>query len=114
MNISLRAVHMDRTPQLDMYIEKKIQLLGRYAENIKQVSVELLGDMHHRKGGVIRVEMILRLVQAGSQPLRVEETASDIHEAIDMAVATMKKNIIAYKEKKIAVKKDIVRTVRGK
>jgi ribosomal subunit interface protein len=113
MNISIRAVHMDRTPQLDAYIEKKVHALEKYVQGSKQMSVELLGDVHHRKG-VIRVEMTLRLLRAESPLIRVEETASDVHEAIDMATATMKKNIIAYKEKKSMVKKDLVRTVRGK
>jgi len=114
MNISIRAMHMDRTPQLDTYIEKKVQILEKYVKDVKQITVELIGDVHHKKGDVIQVEMTLRLLEVGSPLLRAEETASDIHEAIDTVVATMKKNIATYKGKKSTVKKDLVRTVRGK
>ncbi len=114
MNISIRAVHVDRTPQLDATIEKKVQVLEKYIRDIKNISVEIIRDAHHQKGDVVRVEMMLHLSTAGSTPLRVEAVASDVHEAIDMAVATMKKNITTYKGKKLVLKKDLVRTIRGK
>lgn len=114
MNISIRAVRMNRTPQLDEIIEKKVQTLEKYLKDIKDVAVEIIGDTHHKKGDVVRVEMMLHLLTAGSTPLRVEEVASDVHEAVDMAVATMKKNIATYKGKKSLLKKDLVRTIRGK
>lgn len=114
MNISIRVVRMNRTPQLDEIIEKKIQTLEKYLKDIKDVAVEIIGDAHHKKGSVVRVELMLHLLKAGSAPLRVEEVASDIHEALDIAVATMKKNIAAYKGKRSLLKKDLVRTVRGK
>lgn len=114
MNISIRAVHVNRTAQLDATIEKKVGVFEKYIQDIKNVSVEIIGDAHHKKGSVVRVEIMMHLLTAGSSPLRVEEVASDIHEALDAAVATMKKNITAYKGKKSVLKKDIVRTVRGK
>lgn len=114
MNISIRVVRINRTPQLDEIIEKKIQTLDRYLKDIKDIAVEIIGDAHHKKGGVVRVEIMLHLLKAGSTPLRVEEVASDIHEALDIAVATMKKNIATYKGKKSLLKKDLVRTVQGK
>ena len=114
MNISLRAVRINRTPEFDAAIEKKVQTLQRYSEYIKDIVVQISGDAHHKKGDVVRVEMMLYLVQAGSKPLRVEEVASDVHEALDRALATMKKNITALKGKKSLLKKNLVRAIRGK
>jgi ribosomal subunit interface protein len=98
----------------DAFLEKKVQALSRYCSSIKDMVVEARHDHHHRKGNVFSVEITAHLLCHGNLPLRACETASDMHEAVDRAVQTMKHLLVAHKDKEEHVDRDAIRTARGK
>lgn len=95
-------------------IEKKVQTLDRYCSALKDMMVEVVYDHHHKKGNVVSVQLIAHLLCHGNLPLRTSQTGSDLHEAVDNAVQTMKHLLISHKDKEEHVDRDTIRKASGK
>ncbi|MBI4600236.1 HPF/RaiA family ribosome-associated protein [Candidatus Uhrbacteria bacterium] len=112
MNIIIQGKKDQRTP--DAFIEKKVATLSRYCASVKDMVVEVAHDHHHKKGNVARVELTAHVICHGNLPLRAEKIASDIREALDGAVETMKHLLVAHKDKECRVDRAAVRRASGK
>ena len=112
MNIIIQGKKDQATP--DSLIEKKVQALSRYCSKVKDMVVEVSHDHHHKKGDVASVELTAHLLCHGNTPLRAQETASTIHEALDCVLGKMKQLLTAHKDKDGSVDKAVVRAARGK
>ena len=102
MRLQVKATGFDLTPALNQLIEQKFgglaKLLERWEKNADVLlRVEVAKNTkHHNKGKVFYAEANLGLPM---KVLRIEETAEDMHEAVDKLKDRLKKEISRYKEK---------------
>ena len=102
MRLQVKATGFDLTPALNQLIEQKFsgltKLLERWEKNTDVLlRVEVAKNTkHHNKGKVFYAEANLDLPM---KILRIEETAEDMHEAVDKLKDRLKKEISRYKEK---------------
>jgi len=96
MKITFYAKNIKLTYDLEDYARAKINALEHYFKRALEAKVELDYASGQRTGPVYRIEINIR---APKQILRAEHTSSDIHEAIDLVVPKLKKEIERYKEK---------------
>lgn len=111
MQINIRAKSYEPTEEIKEYVHEKVGNVSKYLSNIKDAYVELEHDTHHRSGDVSRAEITLHLVGDG-EIIRGEDSASDMHAAIDNAVGKLKHGIERYKGTRNHVDKEAVRQLR--
>lgn len=106
MNINLRATSVKLTPELQEYIDKRIQGLDKFLKRLEEKgAVELQMEIaqttkHHQKGDdLFYAEINLRLPK---ETLRVEAESIDLHSAIDEAHDDLKRQIEKYYDVKEA------------
>ena len=117
MNIILKGTHLDLTPSLRIYINKK---LGPLANLIKKIdaagSAEFEVEVartttHHHKGPIFRAEAHLRLPK---KTFYVAEEEYDIRAAIDIVKTRLRQTLERYKEKELTPKGKARRAIRKK
>ncbi len=102
MKIDLKVSHIELTPSLREYAEKKISSLDKF---LKRWEVEAGGEIkvwieidrttsHHHKGPVYRAVADIKLPK---RVLRAEEYNADIRAAIDGVKDKLKREIEKYK-----------------
>jgi len=96
MKIIITGKNFSLTPSLNMYVEKKLNNINKFYNQISRAKVELDVDKNQKSGDIYRVEIWLSLpkkvIQAG-------EKAGDMHEAIDLAEKKVEQRLVRYKEK---------------
>ena len=97
MKIIFYAKNIKLTSDLEDYVRNKISGLERYIRNVLDCKVELDYASGQCTGQVYRIEVNMRVPR--EYLLRAVHTASDIHEAIDLVIPKLKKEIEKYKEK---------------
>ncbi|MEK7103044.1 MAG: ribosome-associated translation inhibitor RaiA [Patescibacteria group bacterium] len=111
MQINIRAKNYELTEQTKDYVEEKVGNMEKYISGMKEAHVILEKDSHHNKGDVAHVEISLHSATEG-EVLMSEDTASDMHEALDNAVGKLKHVIEKYKGTRNQVDKEAVRQLR--
>ncbi|MGC8776208.1 MAG: ribosome hibernation-promoting factor, HPF/YfiA family [Minisyncoccia bacterium] len=105
MKIIIKATNLELTSAIQNYIEKKFQSLNKFLKKYEEKSeinlnIEIAKTTrHHHKGEIFYTEVNLNLP---NHFLRVEEYASDLYAAIDLAKDKMKTEILrlkSFKEK---------------
>ena len=99
MQINLKATKIELTPEIKVYVQKKMDSLDKYLGSFKLIKAEVEVAMttnHHVKGEIYRAEINLSLP---GELLRVEKTETDIFKAIDKVRDHMEMIIKKYKEK---------------
>lgn len=94
MDIRIKALHFDATAQLREFIEKKLDKLGRFADDIQAAEVTLKvvkPEVSNNK------EVAIRLVVSGSD-LFADKTADSFEEAIDISIDALKRQLERRKE----------------
>lgn len=94
MDIRIKALHFDATAQLREFIEKKLDKLGRFADDIQAAEVTLKvvkPEVSNNK------EAAIRLVVSGSD-LFADKTADSFEEAIDISIDALKRQLERRKE----------------
>ncbi len=100
MEIKIKATKLELSPELKDYVREKMDMLDRYLGNFPVINADVELERttnHHSKGEIYRAEINLSVP---GELLRVEDTGTEIYEAIDKAKDLMEKMIIKYKEKR--------------
>lgn len=94
MDIRIKALHFDATAQLKEFIEKKLEKLGRFADDIQAAEVTLRvvkPEVSNNK------EAAVRLVVSGGD-LFADKTADSFEEAIDLSIDALKRQLEKRKD----------------
>jgi ribosomal subunit interface protein len=79
------------------HIEEKLNKLGRYLDQISQMTVEIIEEQRRTEGIVHRVQVTL--VGEHGILLRAEQRASELYAAVDEVHDTLQRQIRRYKDK---------------
>lgn len=94
MDIRIQALHFDATETLKAFINKKLDKLGRFAEDIQSAEVILKvikPEVSNNK------EASIKLLTVGGD-LFAEKVADTFEEAIDISIDALKRQIEKRKE----------------
>ncbi|MDP3729661.1 MAG: ribosome-associated translation inhibitor RaiA [bacterium] len=102
MTIHIKATGFDLTPALHKEVEDIMSGLAKFVQRWDEEGSVLLRveiaktTKHHHKGNVFYAEANMDIPK---KVLRVEETNTDMHTALNMLKDRLKNEIVRYKEK---------------
>ena len=97
MRISIKAPHIELTPEIKEYTEEKINSLDRYFNNIVEAKVEIgMNSTRHQKGEIFFCEVNIAVP---NRLLRVKKTEKKLLKAIDKTKDHLRVMLHRYKEK---------------
>lgn len=97
MQVNVSAKNTTLTPTLESYIREKSEHLSHYFDNIIRVEVQIEVEKHKTiSREAFRAEI---MVHVPKKVLRAEHRASEMHEAFDLVVPKIQKQLERYKEK---------------
>ena len=100
--VEILATSMEMTDAVRVHVEEKLGSLEKFCENYSPCDVRAeVGKTseHHQKGKIWRAEFTVTIPGAS---LRAESVEEDLFAAIDAAKDDLKRQLIAFKEKRIA------------
>jgi putative sigma-54 modulation protein len=97
MNIIVTGRHLEITPALRDYAEKKIKRFDRYMSNISEAIVTLSVEKYRHK-----VEVLLK---ANGVLIQAEGITGEVYSSIDEVVEKLERQIKKYKEKLVSHRK---------
>jgi len=97
MNIVVTGRHLEITPALKDYAEKKIKRFDRYLSNISEAIVTLSVQKYRHK-----VEVLLKV---NGVLIQAEGTTGELYSSIDEVVEKLERQIKKYKEKLVSHRK---------
>jgi putative sigma-54 modulation protein len=97
MNIIVNGRHLEVTPALKSYAEKKIQRFDRYLSNISEAVVTLTVEKYRHK-----VEVLLKV---NGVLIQAEGITGDVYSSIDEVAEKLERQIKKYKEKLVSHRK---------
>lgn len=100
--VEILATFMEMTDAMRGHVEEKVGSLEKFCENYSPCDVRVeIGktNEHHQKGKIWRAELTMT-IPGGS--LRAESVQEDLYAAIDEAKNDLKRQLIDFKEKRIA------------
>lgn len=98
MNIIVTGRHLEITPTLKNYAEKKIKKFNRYLGNISEAIVTLsLEKYRHKVEVLLKVDGVL---------IQAESITGEIYSSIDEVVEKLSRQIKRYKEKLLSHRKN--------
>jgi putative sigma-54 modulation protein len=97
MNIIVTGRHIEVTPALKSYAEKKIERFDRYLSNISEAVVTISVEKYRHK-----VEVLLK---ANGVLIQAEGITGDVYSSIDEVGEKLERQIKKYKEKLVAHRK---------
>lgn len=95
MKIDVRSVHFTADQKLIDYIGKKVEKLDQYFEKIIDTQVVLKLE----NSGQVRDKIFEMVLQVPGDRLVAKETSKTFEAATDLAMDTMKRQLIRYKER---------------
>jgi len=103
--VKIKATNMELTSAIKDYVEKKIDMLGKFLIHYSKESGELLFEVevgktteHHKRGDVFRAEINFTV---GGTLFRTVSVQSDLYAAIDEAKDEMQRDLRKKKNKHI-------------
>ena len=96
MEIKINAIHFDATEKLNDFINKKVDKLGKYNEEISNAEVILKVV---KPETAMNKEVALRLAVPGSE-LYAQKVADTFEEGVDQCCDTLTRQLEKYKDKK--------------
>jgi len=106
MKFSLKITNLELTPDISSYLERTINSLDKFIENVDSVVrawVEIGRiSQHHRSGKIYRAEVQVHLP---GKSVRSEAVAKTIFQAINEVKDELQRELKQYKRKKIAEQK---------
>ncbi|MBO4663814.1 MAG: ribosome-associated translation inhibitor RaiA [Bacteroidaceae bacterium] len=95
MDILVKAIHFEATEKLQEFIQKKVNKLDKFCDNIRKVEVSLK---------VVKPETAMNkqaslTVSLPGDELYAEKICDTFEEAIDDSLAALEKQLGKYKEK---------------
>lgn len=113
LNLDIRGTEMELTDAIVGTIEEKLASLDKYMETVgtpRELRVEVgKSSHHHNKGEVFQV---LANLNIPGHAIRVEETASDLYGAIDLAKDKLKNEVIKITKAHIDEKRSGARAAK--
>jgi len=97
MNIIVTGRHIEVTPALKGYAEKKVARFDRYLSNISEAVVTISVEKYRHK-----VEVLLK---ANGVLIQAEGITGDVYSSIDEVAEKLERQIKKYKEKLVAHRK---------
>ena len=97
MNIIVTGRHIEVTPALKSYAEKKVARFDRYLSNISEAVVTISVEKYRHK-----VEVLLK---ANGVLIQAEGITGDVYSSIDEVAEKLERQIKKYKEKLVAHRK---------
>jgi putative sigma-54 modulation protein len=95
MNIRIKAVRFDADTKLEQFIEKKVQKLARYFDEIMDVEVFLrLENTTDLENKVVEIK-----IDIPGNDLFARKQSKTFEEATDESVSALKQQILKHKEK---------------
>ncbi len=97
MDIRIITKNTSLTESLDSYIREKVQVFERHFNNITRIEVELevFKNKHHGHD-MSRAEVIVHIP---GRMVRADEQGGEMHEAFDLVVPKIDKQLEKYKAK---------------
>lgn len=92
MQINISGRHMDISPSMDEYAQKKCDRLTRFYDRIQQVDVVVT-----KPGREFDVELIAHV--DSHDPFIAQVQAEDYHACVDSAVDKLSRQLAEYKDK---------------
>jgi len=97
MNYTLKGTNIEITDAIRSHLDEHVAKLTKYHSGITVARFEVeLTTHHHHKGKIFRSE---GNVSVPGKLLRAEETHEDLYAAIDSMARTLKRELVAYKDK---------------
>lgn len=96
MGLIIKGKNIEVTEKAKDYIEKRVDKFDRHLNNITETKVEISEEKTKSKDNRHIVEITIDLQ---GMLLRSEERAADMFSAVDIAVETMDRQVLRYKEK---------------
>jgi putative sigma-54 modulation protein len=98
MDINIRSRNGARISERQRsHIEEKLAKLQRYAEGIREMSVEVSEEQHRKEGEIHRVQVTL-MTDRGTI-LRAEKSAVELYAAVDLVEENLHRQITRYKDR---------------
>lgn len=97
MNIIVNGRHIEVTPALRTYAEKKIKRFDRYLSNISDATVTISVEKYRHK-----VEVLMK---ANGVLIQAEGITGDVYSAIDEVAEKLERQVKKYKEKLVSHRK---------
>lgn len=97
MNIIVTGRHLDITPALKNYVEKKVKRFNRYLSNISEAVVTISVQKYRHK-----VEVLLKV---NGVLIQAEGVTSEVYSSIDEVSEKLGRQIKKYKEKLVSHRK---------
>ena len=99
IQILVNTSEMEMTPHLQSYVEKKINKLSRFLDNIDEARVELKYDRSVRSASDKHVAQMT--IRGRNLLLRAEERSDDIYTSVDAALDKLHRRVEKYKGKRM-------------
>jgi putative sigma-54 modulation protein len=99
IQILINASEMEMTPHLRDYVEKKINKLSRFLDNLDEARVELKYDRSVRSAADRHVAQLT--IRGRNLLLRSEERSDDIYTSVDAALDKLHRRVEKYKGKRL-------------
>ncbi|MFH0913918.1 MAG: ribosome-associated translation inhibitor RaiA [Chloroflexota bacterium] len=96
MELKIKTRHLELTPQLGDYLERKFGKLGRHLPNLTESKIELREEKTRAQEQHFVAQVT---IDCCGTLLRAEERGGDLFTAIDKAADIMQRQIDRYKEK---------------
>lgn len=103
MNIIINGRHLEVTPALKSYAEKKISKISRYLSNISEAIVTITVEKYRHK-----VEVLLKV---NGVLIQAEGVTGEVYSSIDEVVEKLERQIKKYKEKLVSHRKSENKTI---
>jgi len=97
MNIIVTGRHLEITPALKSYVEKKVIRFDRYLSNISEAIVTLYVEKYRHKAEV--------LLKVNGVLIQAEGITGDVYASIDEVTEKLERQIKKYKEKLVSHRK---------
>jgi len=97
MNIIVNGRHLEITPALKTYAEKKIKKFDRYLSNIAEAIVTITVEKYRHK-----VEVLMK---ANGVLIQAEGITGDVYSSIDEVTEKLERQVKKYKEKLVSHRK---------
>jgi putative sigma-54 modulation protein len=104
IQILVNASEMEMTPHLKEYVEKKINKLSRFMDNLDEARVELKYDRAVRSAADKHVAQMT--IRGKNIILRAEELSDDIYTSVDAALDKLHRRVEKVKGKRLRARTD--------
>ncbi len=96
MDLAVKTHHFHITDDVQRLIDRKAERLSRFLDRVTDATLELRSEQP-RTGGTRYIAQLT--IATNYATLRAEETAADIHTAVDAVAAKMERQIARYRSK---------------